>query len=118
MLNLFRNAKKMGKAADRLKKAIAESAALGFRLDEDMDNDPLEADLSFEIDDGRSIYLHLKHYDYEDDTEVGYFTYTLYYGEGSQEWKHMTKQAHLYTLADTFYLIQHDMRNDAYFELD
>ena len=107
--------KKMFKAADRLKKAIAEATELGFSM-EDWGSGHLEADLVFEAYDGRSIYLHLKHYDYEDDTEVGYFLYNLHYGAGSQECKNMTKKAQLYSLADTFYAIQQEMKNDAYYD--
>ena len=105
--------KKMFKAADRLKKAIAEATELGFSM-EDWGSGHLEADLVFEAYDGRLIYLHLKDYDYEDDTEVGRFSYNLHYGAGSQERKNMTKKAQLYSLADTFYGIQKEMENDAY----
>jgi hypothetical protein len=105
--------KKMFKAADRLKKAIAEATELGFSL-EDRGSGHLEADLVFEAYDERLIHLHLADYDYEDDTEVGYFLYNLHYGAGSQECKNMTKKAQLYSLADTFYGIQKEMENDAY----
>ena len=105
--------KKMFKAADRLKKAIAEATELGFSM-EDWGSGHLEADLVFEAYDGRLIYLHLKDYDYEDDTEVGWFSYNLHYGAGSQECKNMTKKAQLYSLTDTFYGIQKEMENDAY----
>jgi hypothetical protein len=107
--------KKMLKAADRLKKAIAEATELGFCM-EDLGNGHLEADFLFEADDGRHIHLHLKDYDYEDDTEIGWFSYNLHYGAGSQDCKNMTKKAQLYSLADTFYAIQQEMKNDAYYD--
>ena len=104
--------KKMFKAADRLKKAIAEATELGFSM-EDLGSGPLDADLIFEIDDVRSISLTLKDYDYEDNTEVGWF-HCSYREPGALEFKHVRKTARLNSFADTFYSIQKEMVNDAY----
>jgi len=100
--------KKMFKAADRLKKAIAEATELGFRMDEDLGNGPLDADLIFEIDDGRSISLTLKDYDYEDNTEIGWFHY-CYREPGALEFKHVRKTARLNSFADTFHQVQEEI---------
>jgi hypothetical protein len=102
--------KKMFKAADRLKKAIAEATELGFSM-EDWGSGHLEADLVFEAYDGRLIHLHLKDYDYEDDTEVGWFSYS-YREPGAFEFKYVRKTARLNSLADTFYSLQKEMVND------
>jgi hypothetical protein len=101
--------KKMFKAADRLKKAIAEATELGFSM-EDLGSGHLEADLVFETGDGRRISLAVRDYDYADDT-IGEFHYTIYEPGGSNN-KHIT--ARLHSLADTFYDIQEEMVNDAY----
>ena len=99
--------KKMFKAADRLKKAIAEATELGFSM-EDLGSGHLEADLVFEAYDGRSIRLAVRDYDYTDDT-IGEFHYTIYESGGSNN---KQKTARLDSLADTFYSIQKEMVND------
>jgi len=101
--------KKMFKAADRLKKAIAEATELGFSM-EDLGSGHLEADLVFEAYDGRSIRLAVRDYDYTDDT-IGEFHYTTYESGGSNNKR---KTARLDSLANTFYSIQKEMVIDAY----
>jgi len=100
--------KKMFKATDRLKKAIAEATALGFYM-EDLGNGHLEADLVFEVDDVEIMTLAIKDYDYEDDTEVGWFHYS-YREPGESHFKHVRKIARLNVFADTVREIQEEIK--------